>query len=213
MIENSKLVSINKDFEKAIDIAKQVFLNNGVFIYPTDTIYGFGANPFSDAAQKITKIKGRDEDKKFILLVPNISILRSLVELQSERYFELLKSIWPNPVSVVLNLNNQTQKRLDSKTAAFRIPNHQFCLKLLQEINSPLISTSVNRSGMLPLLNKDDIVNSFENEVDAIFYEENNSLSSASTLINMTGTEPALLREGKLNFSEIMMRFNTIFKV
>lgn len=211
MTDNTKIISISDDPDRAVEIASQIFFDGGVFVYPTDTIYGFGADPFSGAADKISAMKGREESKKFILLVPNINVLNTLTELPDKRYLQFLSSLWPNPVSVILNLNSTSQKKLESDTAAFRIPNHLFCLKLLKRINSPLVSTSVNRSGEPPLINADDIISEFGSDVDAVFYEQTGNDSAASTLINLTGTEPVVIREGKVKFSEIMLRFNAIF--
>src|ERR1700686_4598960 len=144
MANLDKLINIDLDLDSAVQQAGKMYFEGGVFIYPTDTIYGFGANPFNEeAVTKINEIKGRETGKSYILLIKDIENLLKYVELKSENHMDFLISIWPNPVSVILSLNNKTKSILKSDTAAFRIPNNRFCLKLLSEIKMPLISSSV----------------------------------------------------------------------
>jgi len=116
--------------------------------------------------------------------------------------------MWPNPVSVILKLNKKYQDLLQSETGAFRIPNHRFCYKLISELKMPLISTSVNRTGNEPLNDPSQIIQEFANEVEAIFYSDKKSFFEASTLIDLCKDEPALVREGKIKFVELMKKLN-----
>jgi L-threonylcarbamoyladenylate synthase len=202
-------MNIDAEFENSLREAKKIYLEGGVFVYPTDTIYGFGANPFNeDAVERINKIKGRDSGKMYILLIKDIDNLQKYVELQSEKHYDFLLSIWPNPVSVVLNLNEKTKKILKTDTIAFRIPNHRFCLKLLGELQMPLISTSVNKSSQSPIIDPILIKDDFEFEVDAIFYSDKKTFFPASTLIDLSGYKPKLLREGKIKYKDLLGKFN-----
>uniref|UniRef100_A0A7V3E7J2 L-threonylcarbamoyladenylate synthase n=1 Tax=Ignavibacterium album TaxID=591197 RepID=A0A7V3E7J2_9BACT len=208
---NAKLVksiNIDENFDEAFKSATELFFNGAVFIYPTDTIYGFGGNPFNDEVlRKITKIKGRPDWKRYIHLIGSVEILKKYVDINSEKVYDFLLNIWPNPVSVVLKLNEHTRDILGSDTGAFRIPNNRFCLRLLNEIKMPLISTSVNRSGKEPLNDPDMIVQEFGKEVDAIFYSTKKSFFEASTVIDLSDDEPKLIREGKIKFSDLIKSF------
>lgn len=204
----AEIINIDKNPADAVTLAKKIYLEGGVFVYPTDTIYGFGANPFNDEAiQRINLIKGRDKWKRYILLINTIEDLKRYVELSSEKHFDFLLSIWPNPVSVVLKLNDEMKKLFNSETSAFRIPNHRFCSQLLSELKMPLISTSVNRTEEEPLNDVSIITEIFGNEVDAIFYNKKKSFFQASTLIDLTSDEPLLVREGKIKFKDLMKKF------
>lgn len=203
-----KSLNIDDNFDHAVRNATELFFNGGVFIYPTDTIYGFGGNPFNDEVlRKITRIKGRPDWKRYIHLIGSVEILKKYVDINSERIYDFLLNIWPNPVSVVLKLNEQTRDILGSETGAFRIPNNRFCLKLLNEIKMPLISTSVNRSGKEPLNDPDMIVQEFGKEVDAIFYSSQKSFFEASTVIDLSDDEPKLIREGKIKFTDVIKSY------
>ncbi|MCL6495852.1 MAG: threonylcarbamoyl-AMP synthase [Ignavibacterium sp.] len=203
-----KSINIEENFDEAVKSATELFFNGGVFIYPTDTIYGFGGNPFNDEVlRKITRIKGKPDWKRYIHLVGSVEILLKYVEIKSEKFYDFLLNIWPNPVSVVMKLNEQTRDILGAETAAFRIPNNRFCLKLLNEIKMPLISTSVNRSGKEPMNDPVMIIQEFGKEVDAVFYSDKKSFFKASTVIDLSDDEPKLIREGKIKFSEIIKNF------
>ncbi len=206
--KGAEIIDIDENFEDAVKKAKRLYLEGSVFIYPTDTIYGFGANPFNDeAVGLITQIKRRDEGKKYILLVDSIENLLKYVEIQSEKHLDFLHEIWPDPVSVVLRLNSKTSAIFGSETAAFRIPNNRFCQKLTGELKMPLISTSVNRSSNPPYVEPSLIVDEFSSEVNAIFLTKKKSFIKASTLIDLSNCEPKLLREGKLRYEDLIQKF------
>jgi L-threonylcarbamoyladenylate synthase len=207
-IMHAELINVDKKLDTAISKAKKFYLQGTVFIYPTDTIYGFGANPFNEeAVNRIDNIKGRKDSKPYILLVDGIDTLIKYVDIKNEKHLDFLLAIWPNPVSVVLNLNKRTQSILNMNTAAFRIPNHRFCLRLLQEIKMPLISTSVNKSDTKPLTEISLIKDTFNSEVEAIFFTEKKSFIEASTLIDLSDSNPVLLREGKIKFDDLVQKF------
>ena len=206
--KNAGLINIDKDCDAAIVKAKKLYLEGDVFIYPTDTIYGLGANPFNeDAVERIYEIKKREREKTYIMLINSIENLLKYVEVKSENHLDFLLSIWPNPVSVVLNLNFKTQELLKSKTAAFRIPNHRFCLKLLTALQMPLISTSVNKSGQAPLNELSIFENEYSSQVSAIFYTEKKSFVNSSTLIDLSESVPKLIRQGKMKFVDLLEKY------
>ena len=206
--KDAEFINIDEKFEDAVQEAKKLYLEGNVFVYPTDTVYGFGANPFNqDAVKEIDEIKRREPGKMYILLINSLKTLLKYIEIKSERHLDFFLSIWPNPVSIVLTLNSKTSEILGVKTAAFRIPNHRFCLRLTTELQMPLISTSVNRSNQPPIVEASMIRDEFSSEIDAIFYTGKKSYYQASTLIDLSDSEPVLLREGKIKFEDVMEKF------
>ncbi|MGE5432887.1 MAG: L-threonylcarbamoyladenylate synthase [Syntrophomonadaceae bacterium] len=200
-----KFISIDEDINAAVRAASEIFRRNGVFAYPTDTIYGLGGNPFSrEVVNRIANIKERDEKKKFIFLVQNLNTLFRYSEVELDKHHDFLHKIWPNPISIILNLNEESARLLGQPTAAFRIPHHKFCKILLAEIDRPLISTSINRAGGEPINERDVINYDFGSELDAIFFTEKKVVAKSSTLIDLTGTAPKLLREGAVKFKDII---------
>lgn len=207
--KNKIFYNIDDQLEESVEAASKLFLNGSIFIYPTDTIYGFGGNPFNDEViKKISEVKGKGNWRRYIFLISDIEILKNYVEIKSEKHLDFLLEIWPNPVSVILNLNKHYQEILGLKTGAFRIPNHRFCLRLLSELRMPLISTSVNRTGKEPMNDPSMIIQEFGDEVDAIFFTSQKSFFEASTLIDLSDQDPKLLREGKMKFVDLLKKLN-----
>jgi L-threonylcarbamoyladenylate synthase len=205
----AELIKIDNDLEEAVQKAKKLYLEGTIFVHPTDTIYGFAANPFNDEiVQKVNEIKQRDLGKRYILLINNIDNLLTYTDIQSEKHLDFLISIWPNPVSVILRLNKKTSEILQSETAAFRVPNHRFSLKLLSAINMPMISTSVNRKDKEPLIDPIMIRDEFGSEVDTIFYTDKKLFFESSTIIDLSDSKPLLVREGKIKFADLLKKFN-----
>lgn len=207
--EKTNLINIEKDLDSALISAAELFHSGKIFIYPTDTIYGIGGNPFDEnVAKKIADLKGRDDKKKFVWLLSDFEKLMNYVEIIFENHIEVLQKIWPAPVTVILNLNQRTKEISNQETAAIRIPQDTFCLNLLKEISRPLISTSVNRSRNEPLIHIKEIIDNFINDVDAIYYRSKQNKILASTIIDLTSENPRLVREGSIKFVELFKNFS-----
>ena len=93
-------------------------------------------------------------------------------------------------------------------SAAFRIPDNEFCVRLLKKIKLPLVSTSVNRSDSLPLTEYSPIVKKFGNWVEAVFYSEKLRGKEASALVDLRENYPKMLRYGKINIIELWEKLN-----
>ena len=203
MCDIAELINIDTTPELAVNRASKNFNCGDIFIYPTDTIYGLGCNPFNKVSlQNLNDIKGRVATKQYILLVDSLEMLFEYVEQPDEQKIKMLNRKWPNPISVILRLNEDTKRSLGSDTAAFRIPDNIFCINLLNQIKTPLVSTSVNITGEKQLNTFSEIKREFADKVSAIFYTFNETDAEASTLIDLTESKPTVLREGKIKFIE-----------
>jgi L-threonylcarbamoyladenylate synthase len=200
----NKTYNIVTEFNESLKKAENIFNQNGIFIYPTDTIYGIGGNPFSrEAMERIIRIKKRDESKSFIFLIGTTGLLQEYIDT-ADSALNKINSIWPAPVSVIFKLNKKYKELLKQETCAFRIPKNKFCYDLLDRIQLPLISTSVNLEGKKPLNNYKEIITDFSEKVDAIFYSVSENESISSTVIDMTENEPKLIREGMIKFMDLL---------
>lgn len=209
-MRTTELIDIDIDFTAAVKKAAELYREGEIFVYPTDTIYGFGGNPFmAEAVEKVTAMKRRSIDKQYIMLVNKVETLLKYTDIVAEHHIDFLMNLWPNPVSVILPLNSSCAEELGAATGAFRIPYNNFCMNLLEEIARPMISTSVNRSGSDPLNDHNEIRQEFDGEPAAIFFSGKPGVEQSSTVISLTGEEPELIREGGFPFEEIMYKFRT----
>ena len=207
--DQKNIINTNENPESALIRAAELFHSGKIFIYPTDTIYGIGGNPFDEnVVTRIADIKGRNEKKQFIWLLSDFESVMNYTDVIYEVHIGFLQNIWPAPVTVILNLNERTKNIIKQETIAVRIPQNDFCLKLLKEISRPLISTSVNRTGENPLNRIDQIVNNFLQEVDAIFFNAETTEYKSSTIIDLTSKQPKLIREGSIKFVELLNYFS-----
>lgn len=206
--DSKNIINIDIEAERALTFATELFQTGRIFIYPTDTIYGIGGNPLDQKViNRISEIKGRDEQKRFIWLISDIDNLLNYTDFAIESHIEILQKIWPAPLSVILKLNERTSELLNQKTVAVRIPSDKFCLNLLKEISRPLISTSVNRTGENPLYRTDLIIEEFSDKVDAILFHTESPERKSSTIIDLTTNKPKLIREGAIKFVELLQNF------
>ncbi|HLG32383.1 MAG TPA: L-threonylcarbamoyladenylate synthase [Ignavibacteriaceae bacterium] len=209
MVREAICINIDEEFDRSIEEARRLFLAGQIFIYPTDTLYGIGGNPFDKSViLRINELKQRNELKHFILLINNIKNLIAYVEFSSDKHVKILQNLWPGPVTVIFRTNSNAAEQLDSKTIAFRVPNNKFCLNLLSQIKMPLISTSVNKSEETPILDYVEINEKFKSKVDAIFYTKQKRDNIPSTIVDLTEKEPKIIREGKIKVVELLRKFN-----
>lgn len=135
--------------KKEIEQATQIIANGGVILYPTDTVWGIGCSALSeDAVGKIYKIKQRSESKSMIVLVDNIERLINYVEVLPDIAIDLIQKA-EKPLTIIYPKAKNLPNNLVASdgSIAIRVVNHPFCMKLIAEMNAPLVSTSANISG------------------------------------------------------------------
>jgi L-threonylcarbamoyladenylate synthase len=141
-------MQIGKDLKKASDIIK----NNGIVIYPTETVYGIGANIFSNfALEKVFAIKKRDKDKPVSIAISDFGMMEELVYIgKKERRF--IEIFLPGPVTVILKKKEKVPDILTSgsELVGIRFPAHETIIKLILLAGVPITSTSANISGEAP---------------------------------------------------------------
>ena len=181
--------------EANIDIAKEALLNGEPIIYPTDTLYSFGALATnSKTINLINKIKKRQAPLSIV--VPNIDEINSYGYIQ-KKYITTINKILPGKYTVLLKSKNHHLSKLiqnRSKLIGIRIPNHSFTIKLVEKILEPIITTSVNMHGEKPLLDIENIEKQYPKI--KIFYDERKLDSKGSTILDLSKQSINLVRQG-----------------
>lgn len=140
-------------------------LNRGnILAYPTESMYGLGADPNNaDATAKLKILKERNSHG-FILISHQWQVISHWVNLPEEHLIDKALASWPGPTTWIMPASNQAPDWIigPNKTIAIRIPNHPFCKLLCKEFNGPIISTSANPKGMKPAQNKEEVAAYFE---------------------------------------------------
>lgn len=187
---------IKKQSENSVLRILQQLRNGLPVVLPCDTIYGFcGIIPKSK--EPIVDLKGRDENKPFIWLIPNNDISSFSNTVIPKPFLDY----WPGPVTYIVGLKEPFASSLGQSTAAVRLPNDPFLLAILTQLNAPLFSTSVNKSGTPPMNDPAQIAEVFDSPdlliVDGGLYE-----GVPSTLVDLTSPVPKVLREGAVKVKE-----------
>jgi L-threonylcarbamoyladenylate synthase len=168
-----------------------ILRDNGIFIYPTETIYGIGGKAFNnEVVERIVKIKNRPENKNFLVLFKNYEMLEKYVFIENELEKELIEKYWPGELTIILNSKD---KKHD---IACRISSHTFVEKLFEYIDFPIISTSANYSGESYTGDFKKICEIFKGKIDAIVYD-GDKFSKPSTIVKVINNKLQIIRQGK----------------
>jgi L-threonylcarbamoyladenylate synthase len=180
--------------------AAQVIRAKGVIIYPTETLYGLGANPlFPEAMERIYAIKGRDALKPIPFLIKDQEMLASLVEAVLPVGRELMERYWPGALTLIFRAKKVLPAPLRGKngTIALRISSHPVARRIVEALDTPLTSTSANIAGTEDLLDGEKMAQLFGSHVDLII-DAGKVPGIGSTVIDLTVSPPRMVREGMI---------------
>ena len=187
-----------------IALAVQSIKDGGVVIFPTDTVYGIGCNPYDkNAIDKIFKIKKRDKAKQLPILGYSKQVLKQIVEFD-EIANKITDKFWPGRLTLVLPLKDATLQKLSgsTKNIAVRVPNNKCALTLLKECKL-IIGTSANISGKKSLVDpsylKDKVL-----DCDVFLNDGPIQSSGASTIIEIKNKNIKILRNGDIHEADLV---------
>jgi tRNA threonylcarbamoyl adenosine modification protein (Sua5/YciO/YrdC/YwlC family) len=192
-----------------IQIIAGCLRQGGVIIYPTDTVYAIGCDIMQiRAVERVAQIKGiRPEKANFSLICEDLSHISDYTRPFSTSVYKAMKKALPGPYTFILNASNQVPKIFQSrkKTIGIRVPDNAIAREIVKELGNPIISTSVYDDDQILEYTTDPelIHEKYEPLVDIVIdggYGDN----QASTVIDCTGDELVLVRQGKGSFEDIM---------
>ncbi len=197
----------DKPSEAAIKKVVEVLKNGGLVIYPTDTVYGLGCDiTNSRALEKLAKIKGvKLEKANFSFVCSSLSNISDYVKQIDTATFKILKRALPGAYTFILPGNNDLPKDFrKKKTVGIRVPDNNIAIQIVEMLGNPIVSTSIHDDDEVIEYSTDPelIFEKWQNQVDLVIdggYGEN----VASTIIDLTGHEPIIVREGKGDVSVI----------
>jgi L-threonylcarbamoyladenylate synthase len=203
--------ALQRKIETGIEILKK----GGVVAFPTDTVYGLGADAFNSAAvERVYTIKKRPGHRQFPLLIAEMSRLADLAEPVPDIAWFLAKRFWPGGLTLVLRKRDSRGASVASGvTIAVRLPNHPVCLTLIEGLGNPLVGTSANISGRPPALTADEVQQQLRGKVDLIIDGGKSPGGKESTVVSVTDNRPAILREGIIPSREIDAAYEEYLEV
>lgn len=187
--------------------AVEVLQNDGVIIYPTDTVYGIGCSVFSKKAiERIYQIKNQHKSKPFSFVCSDLSHISEYAVVSNQAY-RIMKQLIPGPFTFILPASRlkQLPKSLISKrkTVGIRVPNNTVSQLLVKELGHPILSASVTDDSGEVINNPEIIIKLFSKKVDLIL-DGGINISEPSTVLDFTTEHPILVREGAGDVSHIL---------
>lgn len=206
----TKIFKMNPDKPdmKSLQICAKIIKNGGTVAFPTETVYGLGANGLDiNAVKKIFDAKGRPGDNPLILHITDIEDIEKYALGFGREARLIAKIFWPGPLSIILkkkdNIPDLVTGGLD--TAAFRIPSNLVARELISLSGLPIAAPSANLSGKPSTTDGLHVIEDLFGKVDAIIDTGKCKVGLESTVVDMVSSPPAVLRPGGVPFDKIRM--------
>lgn len=202
----TRILEISHKEDKKLEEAAQILRNGGTVAFPTETVFGLGANALDEnAIKKIYEAKGRPSDNPLIAHIASQEQLLELVEDISNKAKKLMQNLWPGPLTLIFKSKHKVADNVTAglKTLAVRMPSHEVARELIRLANIPVAAPSANISGRpSPTLSK-HVIEDLEGRVDCIIVAEAPKVGLESTILDMTQEPPMLLRPGGITLEAI----------
>ena len=185
-----------------------IIRSGGTVAFPTETVYGLGANALDvSAVKKIFKAKGRPGDNPLILHIAKTDDVEKYVLSFSDEAKLLAKIFWPGPISLILPRNTKVSDAVTGglDTVAFRIPSNNIARELIALSGVPIAAPSANLSGKPSTTGGTHVIEDLYGKVDAIIDAGKCMVGLESTVVDMVSSPPAVLRPGGIPFGKIRM--------
>ena len=204
----TKLVSVSTENpdEAVISEAAKVLKNGGLVAFPTETVYGLGGNGLDpEASAKIYAAKGRPSDNPLILHISSIEELAPLVEEIPPMAEPLMEACWPGPMTLIFKKSEIVPKATTGglDTVAIRYPSHPVAMALIRKCGFPIAAPSANTSGHPSPTGAAHVANDLSGKIDMIIDGGDVEIGLESTIIDVTGDSPVILRPGYISLEEV----------
>ncbi len=192
-------------YQNKIEVAAQIIKSGGLVAFPTETVYGLGANALNPfAVAKIFEMKERPTFDPLIVHVANFDDLHILTENPSEDIFALAKKFWPGPLTIVLPKSKLVPDIVTSglQTVGIRMPHNDIALQLIEKSGCPIAAPSANKFGKLSPVNAKHVKKQLPN-VDYILDDGDTAVGIESTIISIEENVCKMLRPGIITAEDI----------
>ena len=196
----------------AIDAAVRLLQGGGVVAIPTDTLYGLAADASNpDAIERVFAIKERPDGMALPVLLADTEQLGLVATEVSAQVMRVAESFWPGPLTLIVKRNDDLPPRLTSgnPTVAVRVPGHPVPRELAWRLGRPITGTSANISGAADPQTLEELRQQVGDRVDLVIEGGPTPAGTASTIVDLSGESPRLIREGAIPFEKIAALFNT----
>ena len=198
-------LKLNEDLNRIKEAA--MYIKKGkIVLFPTETVYGIGANALDEkAVNKIFEAKGRASDNPLIVHIASIDMLNNLVQGIGEIEEKLINNFWPGPLTIIFNRKGCVPNNVTAglNTVGIRMPSNKIARKLIEFANLPIAAPSANISGRPSGTKIEDITGELDGKVDYILDSGMVDIGLESTVIRVIKNKVHILRPGKITKEDI----------
>jgi L-threonylcarbamoyladenylate synthase len=183
---------------------------SGLVIYPTDTVYGLGCDPFNvKAVEKVFKVKGERKSKPLPILASEMKAVERIAHMKKDAK-KIAKKYWPGPLTLVVPKKPALPSIVtcNLESVGVRIPNHKVALQLITLCGGLIVGTSANKTGEKPPKTAQEAASQLGERVDIVLDGGQAPLSQESSIVNLTSKTPKMIREGPIKLTHIMNTIN-----
>ncbi len=201
ILASEKMDILQQEIEKGVKILQK----GGIIAFPTDTVYGLGADAFNaDAVERIYQIKNRPRHRQLPVLIADAEELPVFVDPLPEIARFMAKRFWPGGLTLVLPKKESAPLCLAlGPTVALRVPDHPVCMALIQHLGNPIIGTSANISDQQAALTAEEVEQQLGAKIDFVMNGGKCPVGKESTVVDVTHEPPMILRQGIIPSHEI----------
>ena len=212
-----QILKVSPDYseEDVINSAAAIVSRGGVIAYPTETIYGLGADATNERAiRRVFEIKGRDFANPVSVIIGDPQDVYPLVRKVTDTAQKLMDAFWPGPLTIVFESADGVLPLITANTGkiGIRLTSHEVARQIAAKTGKPLTATSANLSGAPECANASDVATQLGDKIDAIINLGNTSGTKGSTIIDVTCAPLAILREGAISRKTIEKYLNASFE-
>jgi L-threonylcarbamoyladenylate synthase len=190
--------------------AARAMKKGGLVIYPTDTVYGLGCDPFNiKAVEKLFKVKGERKSKPLPILASEMKAVERIAHMNEDAK-KIANKYWPGPLTLVVPKKPALPSIVtcNLESVGVRIPNHKVALQLITLCGGLIVGTSANKTGEKPPKTAQEAASQLGERVDIILDGGRAPLSQESSIVDLTSKTPKMIREGPIKLTHIMNTFN-----
>jgi len=207
------LVSADRPEPGTISRAAAILKEGGIVAFPTETVYGLGADAFNTSAiQKVFEAKGRPSDNPLIVHIAELSYLDSLAVSIPVIGRTLANEFWPGPLTLVLQKTSEVPGTVTAgfDTVAVRMPHHPVALSLIRQVGRGVVAPSANTSGRPSPTTAQHVLDDLDGRIDAVLDAGPTLIGVESTVLDVTSVPPIILRKGGLPKEDIERVVGTV---
>lgn len=197
------IIPASSPLEEAVEAVKR----GGVVAYPTETFYGLGCDPFNpESVKRLFVLKGREIINPVSIIIEDRKALDYVVRVVPSRAEWLMERFWPGPLTIIFEASDRVPQALigGGHGIGVRISSSPYTQRFISALHAPLTATSANPSGAPPPSTAEEVVGYFGGSLDVVIDGGRLTATAPSTVVDVTGHDIKVLREGAIPVAEIL---------